>query len=215
MYFKNIPNIQYDNKPIKYPFSDSDYTVAKNFFRRYQVNPEMFSYAVFFSKYAVEEGERLDQIAYKAYDDPFLDWVIVLTNNMMTPGFAMPMSYNELRTYCEKNYDSPYSTIKHYETYEVKNSSGNIVLNKGLIVDSYFKNKPFKYWDNGTVTQVAGNLITRPVTIFEYEEEQNEKNREIYLLKGEYLTSFMDNFKSTILYKKSNNYISQSLKKTN
>ena len=44
-YFRNIPNIEYDTKPIQYPFSESEYVVAKNFFSRYQVNPDVFSYA--------------------------------------------------------------------------------------------------------------------------------------------------------------------------
>ena len=30
MYFSFIPNIQYDSKPIQYPFSESDFVVAKN-----------------------------------------------------------------------------------------------------------------------------------------------------------------------------------------
>jgi len=215
MYFTNIPDIQYDTKPIRYPFSNSDYVLAKNFFRRYQVNPDVFSYAVFFKKYAINDGERLDQIAKKAYDDPFLDWVIVLTNNIINPSFAMPMSSSELRKYCEQVYEDPYSTIKHYKTYEVKNSLGQIVLPKDLIVDSYFKNKPFKYWDNGSVTQKAGSQITTPVTVFEYEEEQNEKRRTIYLLKGEYIEPFMTDFRNTMLYKKSTNYVSARIKKTN
>ena len=70
-YFQNIPNIQYDQKPISYPFSESDYVIAKNFFRRYQVNPDVFSYSVYFKKYSVKEGEKIYDIAQKAYGDPF------------------------------------------------------------------------------------------------------------------------------------------------
>ena len=47
MYFSLLPNIEYDEKPISYPFSESDFVVAKNFFRRYKVNDDIFSYAVF------------------------------------------------------------------------------------------------------------------------------------------------------------------------
>ena len=42
MYFSIIPNLAYDEKPIKYPFSESDFVTAKNFFRRYQVDPDVF-----------------------------------------------------------------------------------------------------------------------------------------------------------------------------
>ena len=54
MYFSLLPNIEYDEKPISYPFSESDFVVAKNFFRRYKINDDIFSYAVFFQKYAIK-----------------------------------------------------------------------------------------------------------------------------------------------------------------
>ena len=48
MYFSIVPNILYDEKPVKYPFSKSEKTIAKNFFRRYKINEDVFSLAVFF-----------------------------------------------------------------------------------------------------------------------------------------------------------------------
>ena len=65
------------------------------------------------------------------------------------------------------------------------------------------------------MTQKAGSQITTPVTVFEYEEELNEKRRTIYLLKGEYIEPFMSDFRNTMLYKKSTNYVSSRIKKTN
>jgi hypothetical protein len=214
MYFRNIPDIQYDTKPIQYPFSESDFVRAKNFFRRYQVNPDVFSYAVYFKKYAILDGERLDSIAEKVYDDPFMDWVIILTNNMINPLFSIPLSEYELRKHIESNYDNPYSAIHHYETTEVKNSQGTIVLRAGLIVDETFYSSPFKYWNGNSVIQVAGNQISYPVTVFDYESTENEKKREIYLLKPQYIEPFITDFKKTNLYTKSSDYISNDLKKT-
>lgn len=214
MYFNNIPNIEYDTKPISYPFSNSDFVVAKNFFRRYQVNPDVFSYAVFFKKYAIQDGERLDSLAEKAYGDPFLDWIIVLTNNLINPTFDWPMSEYELRKHCESTYDNPYSEIHHYETYEIKNDVGTVVLKKGLIVDHKFYTSPFKYWDGDEVKQVSGSQISFPVTAFEYESQENEKKRSIYLLRPEYLEGFISDFKSKNLYNRSSDYIDNKLKKT-
>ena len=83
MFFNIVPNIQYDEKPIKYPFSESDFVIAKNFFRRYKVNDDVFSYAVIFKKYTITDGELPSTVADKAYGDPFLDWVILLSNNLV------------------------------------------------------------------------------------------------------------------------------------
>jgi len=214
MYFRSIPDIQYDTKPIKYPFSESDFVRTKNFFRRYQVNPDVFSYAVFFKKYAVQDGERLDTIATKAYEDPLFDWIIILTNNMINPLFDMPMTEYQLRKHLEATYDNPYNEIHHYETVEFKNSQGTIVLKQGLSVDEGFYTKPFKYWDGSEVSQVLGSEVSFPVTVFDYESTENEKRREIYLLKPEYLEAFISDFKKTNLYTKSSDYIENNLKKT-
>ena len=65
MYFSLIPNIEYDTKPISYPFSESDFVVAKNFFRRYKISDDIFGYATFYKKYAVKDGDKLENIANK------------------------------------------------------------------------------------------------------------------------------------------------------
>lgn len=214
MYFSNIPNLEYDLKPIQYPFSNSDFIVAKNFFRRYQVNPDIFSYSVFFKKYSVQDGERLDSIAEKAYEDPFLDWVIVITNNIINPLFALPLSEYDLRKHCEKEYDDPYATIKHYKTLDLINSQDYPIVKGGLIVDESFYNNTFVYNDSGNLIYVPGSSVCTPVTIFEYEQELNEKKREIWILKPQYLQGFLLDFQKSNLYKECSDYVSRKLKKT-
>lgn len=214
MYFSFIPYIKYDEKPIKYPFSEADYTITKNFFRRYKISDDVFSYATFFKKYSIQDSDRLDTLAQTAYGNPFYDWIIVLTNNMVNPLFDWPMSENDLRKHVESSYDNPYSEIKYYKTYEVKNSRGEIVLKERLIVDQNFYNNPFKYWNGSEVVSVNGNEVSRPVTIFEYEEEKNEEKRNIYLLKPRYLESFIEEFRKNNLYKQCSDYVTSQLKKT-
>lgn len=213
-YFNYIPDIEYDTKPIQFPFSESEYVVAKNFFRRYQINPDVFSYAVFFKKYSILEGEKIYQVAQKAYDDPFLDWIIILTNNLINPQFDWPLSEYDLRKHCEKNYEDPYGTIKHYKTLKVLKSDGTPIIKEGLIVDQVFYNSTYKYWDVNQIKNIAGENIATPVTIFEFEQDKNEKKREIFLLKPSYLSSFIDDFRKTNLYSKSSSYINPSLKTT-
>ena len=119
MYFSIVPNISYDEKPISYPFSNSDFVTAKNFFRRYRINDDVFSYAIIFQKYAIEDGERPDTLADKAYGDPFYDWIIVLTNNMVNVKYDCPMTNYEMYKVLEIEYDDPYGTIHHYEKDEI------------------------------------------------------------------------------------------------
>ena len=208
MYFSLLPNIEYDEKPISYPFSESDFVTAKNFFRRYKLNDDVFSYAVFFSKYAIEDGERIDMLAKKAYGDPFYDWVILLTNNMVNAQYDWPLTNYQVSKVLESEYDDAYTEIAYYETIKIGQYAA------GLRVDEAFFNAQHKINNNGTVSIVNGSAICGPVTVAEDFYRENEKKREIYLLKPAYFQSFVDDFRKKNLYKKDANYISQRLKKT-
>ena len=41
-YFSLVPNLKYDQKPISYPFSESDFVITKNFFKRFRINSDVF-----------------------------------------------------------------------------------------------------------------------------------------------------------------------------
>ena len=214
MYFSLIPDINYDSKPISFPFSESDYITTKNFFRRYQVNPDVFEYATFYKKYSVEEGDRLEFIAERYYGDAFYDWVIVLTNNFINPLFAFPLDSETLRKTVELKYgfDGAYSGIHHYVTSEVK--TGDLLALEGnLIVDQNFYNSPFSYWNGTQVVTVPGNTVSSPVSNYDYEISQNEKKREIFILKRVFFDRFVEEFKTNNLYKESSDFISKRLKK--
>ena len=208
MYFSLLPNIEYDEKPISYPFSESDFVTAKNFFRRYKLNDDIFSYAVYFSKYAIEDGERPDMLAKKAYGDPFYDWVILLTNNMINAQYDWPMTNSQISKVLETEYENPYTDIDHYETIKIGQYAA------GLHVDETFYNGQHKVNINGVVSIKNGNEICNPITIAENFYKENEKKREIYLLKPAFFQSFVDDFRKKNLYKKDANYINQRLKKT-
>jgi len=208
MYFSLLPNIEYDEKPISYPFSESDFVTAKNFFRRYKLNDDIFSYAVYFSKYAIEDGERPDTLAKKAYGDEFFDWVILLTNNMVNAQYDWPLTNSQVSKVLEAEYENPYTDIDHYETIKIGQYAA------GLHVDETFYNGQHKVNINGVVSIKNGNEICSPVTIAENFYRENEKKREIYLLKPAFFQSFVDDFRKKNLYKKDANYISQRLKKT-
>ena len=209
MFFNIVPNIEYDEKPISYPFSESDFVVAKNFFRRYKINDDVFQFAVFFKKYTIKDGERPETLAEKIYGNQFYDWVILLTNNMVNAQYDWPRTNYEIYKIVEEEFDDPYSEISHYE---IKETIGH--YQAGLHVDKTFYDSAHKLNINGSVQIKNGNEIASPITVAEYYQEENEKKREIYLLKPRYLESFVKDFKKQNLYKKDDNYISQTLKKT-
>ena len=225
MFFSIIPDIEYDVKPIKFPYTKSDFITAKNFFRRFEINSNIFSYTTTFNKYAVVEGETPEQLAEKMYGDPLLDWVILITNNVINPLFDWPRTDNAVRKYCEKSYIDPYSEILYYKTREIKSGTsittdltGKTIkinaLDAGLKVDEEFYNTPFSFFDGTQVVTMAGSEVCDPVNAYQHEIEENEKKREIYVLKGRYLSRFVKEFTEKNRYESSTDYISKTSKKT-
>ena len=221
MYFSLIPDIEYDSKPITYPFSESDFILTKNFFRRYKISDDLFGYATFYKKYTLQDNVSLEVIANDYYGSPFYDWVIILTNNFINPQFSVPVNSQVVRKMAEDKYGitEAYSGIHHYETIEKK--SGQIVdglnvlaLEGGLTVDKKFYDSQFTYFNGTQAVNVNGNTVSKPVTNFEHEVNENEKRREVYILRKSYLRRFVDDFKKKNLYTKSSDFISQRIKKT-
>lgn len=213
MYFSFVPDIKYDEKPIKFPFSQSEYITAKNFFRRFKVDEDYFQYSVYFNRYAVTDTDRLDTISEKFYGNPFYDWVIAITNNIINTQFDWPVKEWQIRDMVENPDDT-----NHYETIEVINSEGNVVLQPGLTVDERFVNSVFKYVDATTPTVIyttrAGTNVTRRVTNLDQATRENDAKRQIYILKPIYLQSFVTEFRKQNLYSESSNFISSTLKQT-
>tara|TARA_Y100000385_G_C13026782_1_gene608780 strand:- start:159 stop:821 length:663 start_codon:yes stop_codon:yes gene_type:complete len=218
MYFKLLPEIQYDSKPIKYPFSESDYVIAKNFFRRFKISDEYYSNAVYFKKYQVSDFEQPWMIANTFYGAPKMDWIILITNNIINPIFDWPQDGYILRKRLEASYDNPYAEIQQYEVTSADSQiaiHGKVIHEPGLVVDKRFMDSNIKFLDNNQVIQTVGaNTIVKPVTVFEYQERLNEKRREISILKERFVEPFKNEFRKANKYSDSTDTISTRIKKT-
>lgn len=219
MYFNILPDIEYANKPTQFPFSEADFVVAKNFFKRYQIDEKIFSYSVFFNKYVITDDDRLDLLAERYYGDPFYDWVIILTNNMVNGLYDWPLDNESFNAKMDAMMEDPYTTIHHYETKEILagyklDDIDVVALKGGLVVSEEFYDGEFTYWNGATHISIPGNQASYPVTIYEHEMNLNEKKREIYILKNKYLRSFVSSFKKENQYSNSSDFVSSKLKRT-
>jgi ribosomal protein L31 len=73
----------------------------------------------------------------------------------------------------------------------------------------------FKYFDGATssILSTRGELISRPVTNYEYENISNEKKRSILILKPQYLSLVINDLKNMMRYDpESSTYINDKLK---
>ena len=82
-----------------------------------------------------------------------------------------------------------------------------------LIVDENFYNSDFEYWNGTNTVSIPGTSAAVPVYNYDYEVQQNEKKREIFVLKGGLLRRFVNEFKTRVLYGECSEFISKKLKK--
>ena len=176
--FNYIPDVKYDVKPVQYPFTQSDFITAKNFFRRFELNPDVYNYALYYTKYAVLDGERIDNVAQKFYNRSSYDWIIVITNNIINPLTDWPMSDNRLERYVKSKYDN-IDDIHHYEIYQ---DSGDTTVTIEL------PNDP------ATTIPVDATAITNA----EYEEAELEKKRRIRLIRPQFVDQLKEEFRKSI-----------------
>ena len=140
-YFRNVPNFEYVSREVDQK-SISDYSTVKNLFKRAQIRDDIFQNLKYFEKYQIIGDERPDNVAYKFYNDSTLDWVILLSNNITNVQTQWPIPQTILDSLLiEKygTYENLYSGIHHYETLEVKNSRGEIILNSGRNIKPSWK----------------------------------------------------------------------------
>ena len=213
-YFKNLPDFEYvnrteDGKRI------SDYTKVKNLFKRGKLREDIFQNTTFFEKYQIEGDDRPDNVAQKVYGDSSLDWVVLLSNNIINIQDEWPVSQAGFDTYLLEKYDNDYDTlyngVHHYESNEVSNSQNVVIFPAGIRVGVA---QSVSYFDEVSNQQVTVNPISKPITNYEYEDKLNAEKRGIYLLKSMYLNIVFDDTEQMMRYKKgSTQYVSKSLKR--
>jgi hypothetical protein len=157
-YFRELPNLEVINT-TKNQVSNDETMVIKNLFKRAKIREDLLSVITAFDYYQIQENERSDELAQRIYGDPELDWVILLTNNIVNIQDQWPMSKNSFDNYLIDKYGSEEKLyeIKYYETLELKDAFGRLVLPAKLVVDDTFYNSPIY---QGITTTPAG--ITFP-----------------------------------------------------
>ena len=147
-----------------------------------------------------------------------MDWVVLKCNNIVNLQSEWPLSQEDFDSYLlekYKTYENLYSGIHHYETKEIKNSTGVVIMPEGKQVPKDFT---LSYFDSA-LGQNEGSLIkeqylTTEVTNYQYEEKIENEKRNIFLLKPAYIGVVKDDIQDAMAYKEgSTQYVSRTLKK--
>ena len=134
------------------------------------------SNAALFEQYFIQGGDRADTLAYQFYKDSTLHWLIMYANYMTNPYYDWPLQYFDLQKFVAKKYTN-INGVHHYE-----DADGNEVQEPGTL-------------EAPGVT--AGSAT--PITNFLYEERLNDEKRTIDIIRIEYVSQIVREFKKLII----------------
>lgn len=208
-YFSKVPNFEYVSR---LPDANiSDYIEVKNLFKRAFLREDIFQDLAFFTKYQIVGDDRPDNVAFKIYEDSSLDWVVLISNNILNIQSEWPMKQYDFDKYLLDKYGTyeKMNEVHHYETVEIKNGDGVVLVPKGLTVTEDFTFDYYNFYNESYITEKPVNAITN----LQYEEKLNDDKRNIFLLKPRYLSIVIDDLEDIMRYKKgSSQYKTESLK---
>lgn len=185
-YFKNFPTVKHDLKNV------GQYVDLVNVMRRFKVRNELKELISVYHEYTISEGDRPDVIAEKYYGDSYYSWVVMLYNDIYDVNYDWPIFGRLFDQYVSKKYnmsiEQTMQTIKEYRW----------IVNKGG-VDTDLNPYESRYLvvDKSKYDTLISTDRTA-ISIYEYEEEQNEKKRSIKILDRRYLPQLENEVKGII-----------------
>ena len=210
-YFRELPDVEYQSF-LSDAISSKDYLTVKNLFRRNKLRDDLQSAFTLFNKYEILEGARPDTVAEEFYGSADLDWIVLITAGIINVRDEWPLSNYNLYRYAEKKYGvENLSNIHHYETKEIKDSKGRLILPAGKDVNEDFT---LTYSDDGTKVSLSGSNVRIGVANWTYETIENNKKSSIYLLRRGYLQQFLNDMREIMTYGLSSQYITDSVIRT-
>lgn len=211
-YFKQVPDFEYVSRLPDAKISD--YITVKNLFKKGKLREDIFEDLSVFTKYQIKGDDRPDNVAFDFYGDSTLDWLVLVSNNIINIQTEWPLRQTDFERYMLNkygNYDTLYNGIHHYETLEVKDTNDVVILPAGLQVDQTFS---IQHFDLQLRQNMVYQNVTRAVTNYEYEYQIDENKRNIFLLKDNYVNIAKDNLEQMMIYEQgSTQYVSETLKR--
>ena len=228
-YFRELPNIAYQS-PLTHKNSSRDFIVIKNIFRRTKLFDFLEENVSLLDKFTIGDGDRPDMIAEELYGDPTLDYVVILVAGIINVNHEWPLQDYQVYDFALEKYGSEaeMNANHHYETFEIRDDKNRLILPPNLIVDVDFKidgtshkfpetkytlrsQSGYSLLDDKDEFGVLTDNIARAVTNLEYEYNENEKKREINVLKPAYLNIFTNDLRDILRYEKSSEFVNSKL----
>lgn len=206
-YFKYFPQTYYN-------LSDNNTTVdvVTNIMSKFSFEPEFKNNSVIYYEYVITDGETPEMLAHKIYGSSERHWIILALNEIVNPLIDWPIEQRSLIKLIDNKYEQYANTSNGFtglawskqniHSYYKKELQYNSELDETYFntiqidSDTYANVSP----SSTTYTLQNGKNITVDITkssktYYEYEIEENEKKRQIKLLKPEFIQTVEEEFK--------------------
>lgn len=204
-YFSNFPLVDYSNKK------------ARNLALKTVIKERVKKRNISFLFYTLRDGERPDTIANDYYGDSKLNWLVMLSNDIIDPYFEWHLSQTQLDAHLISKYGSlalAGSTVLWYEkpaeVLYTDIATGLLFLTQTEL-DLLTDQSGWKASIPGDVTRISKDAYENSdlaplqdltgfsaVFALDHEEELNESRRDIRLIRREFLPVILRDLKELL-----------------
>ena len=191
--------------------------VVTNIITRFKFEDGLKNNSTAFYPYQIQDSDTPEIIADKYYGDSEKHWVVLLFNDIVDPQFDWPLKSETLIEYVDKKYTAngaanttvqsglnwALSTNNRQAYFKVVTTTAN----DGTIITRKYQIDANTYANTTGTTNTYTTANSETVTIkisketrsyYEYEVEENEKKREIRLLKSDFVNEVNREFKRLV-----------------
>jgi len=197
-FFTRIPDVYIgvNNQALYYEEENITYVKVKNFFRTVRIREDYQSYATLFEPYYIQHDYRPDNVAQEVYGDASMDWIVLMTNNILDMYTQWPKNFEELNRYTKELYgEDEIVKTHHWETVEYIDGDGDIIIPGGIIIPEDFVMKDWK-----RRLALPPTKYKKSISNYEHEDFLNEKKRFIYLMSPGLADEFIREFEDLLAY---------------
>ena len=192
-FFQSFPTLYY-------PYGD-DYKLATDILRRVNFSKKTKRANAAAIDYTLKDTDTPDNVAARFYGSPHLHWVVLLFNDILNPYYDWPQTAENLDALIDRKYGQGMRDNPHHVE----------ILGTGIQVDAY---DPL-YTQDGYVLQIQGGTydglallaytsplyqdeILTVITNYQYEFAENQKKKQIKLLRPEFVNQAVAQLQTTL-----------------
>jgi hypothetical protein len=217
-YFNNFPLTFYSSGANNVTSVDT----VTNIIARFGFEETLKENSSAFYPYTIKDTDTPEIIAAKIYNNPERHWIVLMFNDIMDPQYDWPLSYEPFNDYVDKKYSGPLyannsvsgaglswakdeANVQAYYKIVTRAASNKTPENKTIIEKIQLDANTYAnvVASTATYTLSNGEAITEKITketrtYYQYEDELNDEKRKIKILKPEFVSAVVREFREVI-----------------